>query len=77
MSHRVCGVKMLLDFSQFVIVRLRKKNKLQMLHKMKSSSALKTLQESLIRRFTGRVLFNPGLASMLLKAAFKHESWGE
>jgi len=31
----------------------------------------------MIRRITGRVLFNPGLASMFLKAAFKRESWGE
>jgi len=61
MPRHVCGVKMLFDFSHFVIVRLWKKNKLQMLHNMKPSSALKRLRGWTIRRITGRVLFNPGL----------------
>ena len=44
MARHVCGVKMLLDFSPFIIVRLPKKKKLQILHKMKPSSALKRLR---------------------------------
>jgi hypothetical protein len=77
MSCHVCGVRILFDFSQFVTVRYQRKTNCRCFIKWNPAQLLRDYRDEWIRRITAKVLFNPGLASMLLKAACKRESWGE